>query len=67
MTMTRTRTPLPNCIALYTGKQGTCSDEVGGLATGFEKSAIELKPKPKFLKCKSTVSIATLNVLNKIG
>ena len=53
-----------NCIILHTRKQGVGSAEVGALAPMFEKSATELKfkPKLKLLKCKSTVHIATLNV-----
>ena len=45
------------------------SAEVRALAPVFEKSATELQHKQKLLKCKSTIQIATFNVitLNKIG
>ena len=63
------KTICPNCIALCEGKQGTHSGEAKTLAPVFEKSAIELKPKQKLLKCKSIEHITTLNVgtLNRIG
>ena len=67
--MTLTQTICPNYIALHASKQEARSVEVGALAPVFKKSAAELKPKQKLLKCKSTVHIATLNmrILNKIG
>ena len=43
------QTVCPNHITLCTGKQ-----EVGALVSVFEKSATELKPKPKLLTCKNT-------------
>ena len=52
----------PDQIILHTGKQGVYSAEVGALTLMFEKSATELKPKPKLLKCKNIVNIATFNV-----
>ena len=65
------QTKCPNRIALCAGKQGRRAAEVGTLALVFEKSATELKPKPKqkLFRCKSTVHIATLNIrtLNRIG
>ena len=50
-----------NSVALRVSKQGVRSAEIGALA--FEKSAIELKPKPKqkLLKFKSIVYIMTLS------
>ena len=69
--MTLIQTICPNNISLHIGKQGAHSGKVGALTSVFEKSARELKPKPKqkLLRCKSTVHIVTLNVrtLNRIG
>ena len=69
ITMTHTQPSCPNCITLCAGKKGVCPAEVGALASVFEKSATELKPKQKLLKCKRKIRIATFNVrtLNKIG
>ena len=39
-----------------------CSAKFRALAQVFEKSATELKPKPKLFKFKNIVNIATLNV-----
>ena len=66
ITMTLTQTICPDRITLRAGKKGACSAEVGALAPEFEKSATE--HKQKFLKCKSTIHIATFNVrtLNRI-
>ena len=66
--MTHTQTTYTNHIALRAGKKGTRPAEVGALASMFEKSATELK-RPKLLKCKQTLQIATFNVrtLNRIG
>ena len=66
--MTHTQTTYTNRIALRAGKKGARSAEVGALASVFEKSATELK-RPKLLKCKQTLQIATFNVrtLNRIG
>ena len=66
--MTHTQTTCTNCIALRVGKKGTRPDEVGALASVFEKSATELK-RQKLLKCKLTLQIAIFNVrtLNRIG
>ena len=51
------------------GKQGLCSAQDGALVPVFEKSATELKPQQKLLKCKGIVHIAKLNVrtLNRIS
>ena len=67
--MTLMQTIYPNCIALHASKQGVRSAEVGALVSMFKKSATELKPKQKFLKCKNPIQIATFNVrtLNRIG
>ena len=66
--MTHTQTTYTNRIALRAGKIGARPAEVGALALVFEKSATELK-RPKLLKCKQTLQIATFNVrtLNRIG
>ena len=66
--MTHTQTTYTNRIALRAGKKGARPAEVGALASVFEKSATELK-RPKLLKCKQTLQIATFNVrnLNRIG
>ena len=66
--MTHTQTIYINRIALRAGKKGARPAEVGALASGFEKSATELKQQ-KLLKCKQTIQIATFNVrtLNRIG
>ena len=66
--MTLTQTTYTNRIALRAGKKGARPAEVGALASVFEKSATELK-RPKLLKCKQTLQIATFNVrtLNRIG
>ena len=66
--MTHTQTTYTNRIALRAGKKGAHPAEVGALASVFEKSATELK-RPKLLKCKQTLQIATFNVrtLNRIG
>ena len=58
----------PNRIALRAGKKGACSNEIGALASVFDKSATELK-QTKILKCKSTIQIATFNIrtLSRIG
>ena len=66
--MTHTQTTYVNCIVLRAGKKGARPDEVGALASVFEKSATELKQQ-KLLKCKQTIQIATFNVrtLNRIG
>ena len=66
--MTHTQTTYTKRIALRAGKKGARPAEVGALASGFEKSATELK-QSKLLKCKQTLQIATFNVrtLNKIG
>ena len=68
ITMTHTQTTYTNRIALRAGKKGARPDEVGALASVFEKSATELK-QSKLLKCKQTLQIATFNVrtLNRIG
>ena len=65
--MIHTQTTYTNCIALRAGKKGARPAEVGALASVFEKSATELK-RPKLLKCKQTLQIATFNVrtLNRI-
>ena len=67
ITMTHTQTTYINCIARRAGKKGARPAEVGALASVFEKSATELKPK--LLKCKQTIQIAIFNVrtLNRIG
>ena len=64
--MTHTQTTCLNRIALRAGKKGAHPNEVGALASVFEKSATE--PKQKLLKCKQTIKIATFIVrtLNKI-
>ena len=66
--MTHTQTTYTNRIALRAGKKGARPDEVGALASVFEKSATELK-QSKLLKCKQTLQISTFNVrtLNRIG
>ena len=66
--MTHTQTTYTNRIALRAGKKGARPAEVGALASVFKKSATELK-RPKLLKCKQTLQIATFNVrtLNRIG
>ena len=66
--MTHTQTTYTNRIALRAGKKGAHPAEVGALASVFEKSATELK-RPKLLKCKQTLQIATFNVrtLKRIG
>ena len=66
--MTHTQTTYINRIALRTGEKEARPDEVGALASVFEKSATELK-RPKLLKCKQTIKIATFNVrnINRIG
>ena len=66
--MTHTQTTYTNRIALRAGENGARPAEVGALASVFEKSATELK-RPKLLKCKQTLQIATFNVrtLNRIG
>ena len=66
--MTHTQTTYTNRIALRAGKKGARPAEVGTLASVFEKSATMLK-RPKLLKCKQTLQIATFNVrtLNRIG
>ena len=66
--MTHTQTTYTNRIALRAGKKGARPAEVGALASVFEKSATELK-RPKLLKCKQTLQIATFNLraLNRIG
>ena len=66
--MTHTPTTYINRIALRAGKKGACPDEVGAMASVFEKSATELKLKQKLLKRKQTIQIATFNVrtLNRI-
>ena len=56
------QTVCQNHIALHAGKQGTHSAEIFTLAPLFEKSAIELKLKPKLLRYKNVVNIATFNV-----
>ena len=68
MTMTHTQNTYTNRIALRAGKKGVIPAEVGALASVFGKSATELK-RPKLLKCKQTLQIATFNVrtLNRIG
>ena len=63
ITMTHTQTTYINRIALCAGKKGARPAEVGARASGFEKSAIELKQQ-KLLKCKQTIQIATFNVRN---
>ena len=55
--MTHTQTTCPNCIALRTGKEGVRPAKDGELASGFEKSATELKLKQKLLKCKCTIQL----------
>ena len=66
--MSHTQTTYTNRIALCAGKKGARPAEVGALTSVFEKSATELK-RPKLLKCKQTLQIATFNVrtLNRIG
>ena len=66
--MIHTQTTCTNRIALRVGKKGACPDEVGALASVFEKSATELKQQ-KLLKCKQTIQIPTFNVrtFNRIG
>ena len=66
--MTHTQTTYTNRIALRAGKKGARPAEVGPVASAFEKSGTELK-RPKLLKCKQTLQIATFNVitLNRIG
>ena len=66
--MTHTQTTYINRIALRAGKKGARPDEVGALASVFEKSGTELKQQ-KLLKCKHTIQIVTFNVrtLNRIG
>ena len=66
--MTHTQNTYTNRIALRAGKKGVRPAEVGAPASVFEKSATELK-RPKQLKCKQTLQIATFNVrtLNRIG
>ena len=65
--MTNTQTIYTKPIALRAGKKGARPAEVGALASVFEKSATELK-RPKLLKCKQTLQIATFNIrtLNRI-
>ena len=67
--MTHTQTTYTNRIALRASKKGASPAEVGVLTSVFEKSATELKPKQKLLKCKQTIQIVTFNVktLNRIG
>ena len=66
--MTHTQTTYTNRITLRAGKKGERPAEVGALASVFKKSATELK-RPKLLKCKQTLQIATFNLrtLNRIG
>ena len=66
ITVTHTQTTYINRIDLRARKKGARPDEVGALASVFEKSATELNQK--LLKCKQTIQIATFNVrtLNKI-
>ena len=68
-TMTHSQNTSPNHIALRAGKKGARPDEVGALASVFEKLARELKLKQKLLKCKRTIQIGTFNVrtLDRIG
>ena len=49
-----------NCIALYAGKQGLRSLEVGALAPVFEESVTE--SKPNLLRCRNIVNTATFNI-----
>ena len=69
ITMTHIQTSCPNCIVFRAGKNGPRPAEVGALAPVLEKSAAELKQKPKLLKCKSTIQRVTFSVrnLNRIG
>ena len=50
--MTHTQTNCPNRIALHAGKKGHVA-EIEALIPVIEKSAIKLKLKQKFLKCKA--------------
>ena len=59
--MTHTQTTYTNYNALRADKKGARPADVGALASVFEKSAAELK-RPKLLKCKQTLQIATFNV-----
>ena len=67
--MTHTQTTSPNRIALRAGRKDARTAGVGALAAVSEKATTVLKLKQKFLKCKSTIQIATFNVrtLNRIG
>ena len=56
ITMVLIQTVCPNHIFFRMGKQGVCFVEVGALASVFEKSATELEPKPKLLRCKNIVN-----------
>ena len=62
------QTTCPKLIALRAGKNRMRPDEVGVLASVFNRSATELKQQ-KLLKCKRTIQIATFNVrtLNRKG
>ena len=51
-----------NRIARRAGEQGARSAAVPFLATVFEKSATETKPKHQLLKCKHITMISTFNV-----
>ena len=67
--MTLILTICPNHFALCVGEQVVCSTAVEALTPVFKKSATELKLKPKLLRCKNIVNIATFNVrtLNRIN
>ena len=60
----------PNPITLHARKEWVHSAKIAALAPGFEKSATELKrkPKQKLLQCRSLVHIATFNgrTLNRL-
>ena len=60
--MTVIQTECPNRIAFRAVIHGARSGEVRALSSMFEKSATELKPKPKLLRCKNIGSIALFNV-----
>ena len=61
--MTLSQTICPDCITLHAGKK-----EHSLLTQVFEKTETELKHEQEFLKCKSPIHIATINIraLNRI-
>ena len=69
-TMNLIQTVCSNRIALRAGKQEVHSAEIG-FDPSVQRSATELIPKPKLLRCKNIVNITifnvrTLNTLNQL-